>query len=214
MHKMFLSGVSSNTSSFTTRNKHKDQHKWPEGSWTFCQPLTGLTEIAQLRGPDRDGFYTKMRPRDMRGGSDGSGFLGSGDSGKSEGFSSSGEDCARYLGGPIRSYTGKAMASTLLEVVVRPPIDVNIETAGEIEEMDWENIENILTRVVASEKTEEEESEEDKKEEEGKEATDKETTTSSKDSNDPSLNKKMGMEFDDLVVEILKTAKLDYGDPS
>ena len=25
---------------------------------------------------------------------------------------------------------------------------------------------------------------------------------------------KMGMEFDDLVVEILKTAKLDYGDPS
>jgi hypothetical protein len=25
---------------------------------------------------------------------------------------------------------------------------------------------------------------------------------------------KMGMDFDDLVVEILKTAKLDYGDPS
>jgi hypothetical protein len=24
----------------------------------------------------------------------------------------------------------------------------------------------------------------------------------------------MGMEFDDLVIEILKTAKLDYGDPS
>ena len=180
-----------------TYNKHKDQHKWPEGSWTFCQPLTGLTEIAQLRGPDRDGFYTKMRPRDVRGGSDGSGFLGSGDSGKSEGYSSSGEECTRYLGGPVRSYTGKAMASTLLEVVVRPPIDVNIETAGEIEEMDWKDIESILTRVVASEKTEEELKEDDDEEEE---ATDKETATisESNDSNDPSLNKKMGMEFENV----------------
>ena len=40
------------------------QHKWPEGSWTIIQPLTGLIEIAQLR-LDRDGFYTKMRPRDF-----------------------------------------------------------------------------------------------------------------------------------------------------
>jgi len=183
----------------TTHNKHKDQHKWPEGSWTFCQALTGLTEIAQLRGPDRDGFYTKMRPRDLRGGSDGSGFLGSGDSGKSERYSSSGEECVRYLGGPIRSYTGKAMASTLLEVVVRPPIDVNIETAGEIEEMDWKYIESILTRVVASEKTDEELKEDDCDEEIEVTDASKETTMSdSNDSNDLSLNKKMGMEFENV----------------
>ena len=141
-----------------------------------------------------------MRPRDLRGGSDGSGFLGSGDSGKSEGYSSGGEEAQRYLGGPIRSYTGKAMASTLLEVVVRPPIDVNIETAGEIEEIDWKDIENILTRVVSPEKTDAEiEGERDEEEEEASD-TSKETATisSSNDSNDPSLNKKMGMEFENV----------------
>ncbi|KAL7531723.1 hypothetical protein ACHAXR_004195, partial [Thalassiosira sp. AJA248-18] len=175
------------------------QHKWPEGSWTFCQPLTGLTEIAQLRGPDRDGFYTKMRPRDVRGGGDGSGFLGAGDNGKSEGYSSGGEGCVKYLGGPVRSYTGKAMKSTLLEVVVRPPIDVNIEAAGVFEEMDWESIESILTRVVASEKAEEGEIEEEK--EDDVSGANKEATVASSTStinSSETLNKKMGMEFENV----------------
>ena len=142
-----------------------------------------------------------MRPRDLRGGSDGSGFLGSGDSGKSEGYSSSGEEAQRYLGGPIRSYTGKAMASTLLEVVVRPPIDVNIETAGDIEEMDWEDIESILTRVVTPEKTDEEidgDKEEEEKEEEAIDSKETATISERKDNDDPQLNKKMGMEFENV----------------
>lgn len=181
------------------------QHKWPEGSWTIIQPLTGLIEIAQLR-LDRDGFYTKMRPRDVRGGGDGSGFLGSGDS-ESKGYSSSGEECVRYLGGPFRSYTGKAMKSSLLEVVVRPPIAVNVETAGVVEEMDWESISSVLTRVLESEKVKEEEdsAEEKKSESDTAQSSESAETSTSKGSNsitasasEGGLNKKMGMEFENV----------------
>jgi hypothetical protein len=44
------------------------QHKWPEGSWTVLQPLTGVIEVSQLRGPDGDGYYVPTRPKDLRGG--------------------------------------------------------------------------------------------------------------------------------------------------
>ena len=177
------------------------QHKWPEGSWTMLQPLTGLIEIAQLRGPDRDGFYTKMRPRDLRGGGDGSGFLGSGDAESQGGHSSSGEDCVKYLGGPLRSYTGKAMKSTLLEVVVRPPIDVNIDTHWNVEQFDWNGIENVLTRVVASEKEDDEDESLDVHHKEGTSDTNKSPSLESSSATSPSegpLNKKMGMEFENV----------------
>jgi len=177
------------------------QYKWPEGSWTICQPLTGLTEVAQLRGPDRDGYYTKMRPRDIRGGGDGSGSLASGSSEGADGYSTSGEASVKYLGGPLRSYTGKAMKSTMLEVVIRPPIDVNIQTSGAVEELDWERLEKVLTRVVKP--VEEESSEEE--EEEGSESDTKSSDTSDTSSNDAnnstsvgSLNKKLGMEFENV----------------
>ncbi len=75
-----------------------------------------------------------MRPRDIRGGGDGSGALGSGGGGgggsgpreevisssskvdttNDKSYSTSGESCVRYLGGPMRSYTGKAMRSAIL----------------------------------------------------------------------------------------------------
>jgi len=183
------------------------QHKWPEGSWTMVQPLTGLTEVAQLRGPDRDGYYSKMRSRDLRGGGDGSGFLGSGSSDEDgEGYSTSGEVCVRYLGGPLRSYTGKAMESTVLEVVVRPPIDVNIEASGEIEELDWEGVDNVFTRVVAKSEEEIEEEEESERVDEAEQETSSPAKSAAGAAmNKPAsssvgggLNRKLGMEFENV----------------
>ena len=140
------------------------QWKWTEGSWIVVQPLTGQTEVAQLRGPDRDGYYKKMQSRDLRGGSDGGNAFGAtnnADKNDEETYSSSGEACVKYLGGPLRSYSGKAMQSTALEVVIRPPIttlEEDIKATGTIEQLDWEVVERILTRVDlhASEESEEE----------------------------------------------------------
>ncbi len=174
-------------------------------------------EIAQLRGPGRDGYYTKMRPRDIRGGGDGSGALGSGGGcegissgispreevvsststvdGKNKSYSTAGEGCVRYLGGPLRSYTGKAMRSAILEVTVRPPIEVNIDAAGVIEELPWTCVEDAFTRVVVMQPTPEEETEDEK------------SDIASGTYNEPNssnslprggLNKKLGMEFENV----------------
>ena len=175
------------------------QHKWPEGSWTIVQPLTGLTEVAQLRGPDRDGFYSKMRPRDIRGGGDGSGSLGAGPTEGAEGYSTAGESCVKYLGGPLRSYTGKAMKSAMLEVVVRPPIEVNVDATGTVEDLEWESVESVLTRVAQSEV--EESLEEKEKEGSGDPNRAKGALVSSDANNTTSstgLNQKLGMEFDNV----------------
>ncbi len=40
------------------------------------QPLTGVIKVLQMRG-DTDGYYVATRPRDLRGGGDGSGMIGS-----------------------------------------------------------------------------------------------------------------------------------------
>jgi len=174
------------------------QYKWTEGSWTIVQPLTGLIEIAQLKGPDRDGFYNKMRPRDLRGGGDGKTF-GSG-AGDGEGYSSGGEAGAKFLGGPLRSYTGKAMQSTLLEIVVRPPIttlEADIKAIGRIEELNWESVDNVLTRVVEPEKVSEEEAEDS----DGNASSTPKSSIPTDENNKPpaaSLNKKLGMEFENV----------------
>ena len=179
------------------------QGKWPEGSWTIAQPLIGLTEVAQLRGPDRDGYYSKMRSRDVRGGGDGSGSLGSGASEGAEGYSTAGETCIKYLGGPMRSFTGKAQKSCMLEVVVRPPIDVNIEATGAIEELKWESVASVLTRVVPKEESSEEEDTDD----DGSEIVKSDATSATNTNNGASsnstassggLNKKLGMDFDNV----------------
>ena len=86
--------------------------RWPTGAWAVVRALTGVAEIAMLRGPNRDGFYTKATKKDLRGGGDGSLAGGTG----------GGEDCVKYVGGAFRSYSGKSGKTTLLEVVVRPPI--------------------------------------------------------------------------------------------
>ncbi|CAJ1945629.1 unnamed protein product [Cylindrotheca closterium] len=87
--------------------------RWPTGAWAIVRSLTGVAEIAMLRGPNRDGFYTKATKKNLRGGGDGT--LAGGSAG-------GGEDCIKYVGGALRSYAGKSGKTTLLEVVVRPPI--------------------------------------------------------------------------------------------
>eukprot|EP00978_Attheya_sp_CCMP212_P034345 scaffold143509_cov51-Attheya_sp.AAC.1 len=71
--------------------------RWPTGSWSIVKALQGLAEICMLRGPDRSGMYKKATSKKLRGGGDGS--LGGG-------ASTAGQDCLKYVGGPIRSYRG------------------------------------------------------------------------------------------------------------
>ena len=167
------------------------EKSWPEGSWCVLKPLTGLVEIAKLRGPDRDGFYKKLSPRDLRGGGDGSGSVGGGTA-QAEGYSTSGEEAIKLLGGPMRGYTGKAVKSTLLEIVVRPPIEVNVDSVGTIEELEWSDVERVLTKAVPVDTSEEEE-EESAETEDTPKATVESSQTSSEGSTN--LNEKMGLEF-------------------
>ena len=160
-----------------------------------------------------------MRPRDIRGGGDGSGALGSGWGGGGSGpreevisssskvdttndkpYSTSGESCVRYLGGPMRSYTGKAMRSAILEVTVRPPIDVNIDAAGVIGELSWDSVEDVFTRVVIVQSPPEEDVEEEKVEMASGTSipSEKGNPTSSSTSAGGGLNKKLGMEFENV----------------
>ena len=89
------------------------RQRWPTGAWAVVRALTGVAEIAMLRGPNRDGLYTKATKKALRGGGDGT--LAGGTAG-------GGEDCVKYVGGAFRSYSGKSGRTTLLEVSVRPPV--------------------------------------------------------------------------------------------
>ena len=99
----------------------------------------------------------------------------------------------------MRSYTGKDMQSTLLEVLVRPPIttlEVDVKATGAVEELDWETVDNVLTRVVELEEVPDEE------EKENGDKLSSSNDDSSGENNKPSsaaagvgLNKKLGMEF-------------------
>ena len=107
------------------------------GSWTMLKALTGVVEIAMLR-ENRDGGYKKSTKKDLRGGSDGS--FGGG------GVALSGEDCIKYVGGPLRSYMGKSGNGVLLELVVRPPISVDSDLDG-IQSLE-DNIDEYLSIVI------------------------------------------------------------------
>ncbi len=71
----------------------------------MLKALTGVVEIAMLR-ENRDGGYKKAIKKDLRGGTDGS-FGG--------GVALTGQDCIKYVGGPMRSYMGKSGNSVLIE---------------------------------------------------------------------------------------------------
>jgi len=178
----------------------RQMHKWPEGSWTILQPLTGLTQVAKLRGPSSEGFYTSISPRDVRGGGDGDTF-GS----QNTDHSTAGEACIKYLGGPLRGYTGKAVMSTLLEIVVRPPIttlEKDSESTGAIEELDFGLVEKVLAKVESvSDKVEEDESPQEVMGSLNHQVqASAETSNMDKDSSQLSngLYQKLGMEFENV----------------
>lgn len=168
------------------------------------QPLIGQIEVAQLRGPDRDGFYKKMRSRDLRGGGDGNTFgssvaVADGDAAN---YSTAGEACVKYLGGPMRSYTGKGMKSCMLEVVIRPPITTledDIQATGTVEQVEWESVTSILAK--AKEKSEEPEEESDNISDKSTSAdafmSNNEASTS-KPATANNLNEKLGMDFENV----------------
>jgi len=87
--------------------------RWPTGSWAIVRALTGMAEMNLMRGPDRDGFFKKATTSKLRGGGDGT--LGGGASGR-------GEDCVKYVGGALRSYSGVGGKTMILETVIRPPM--------------------------------------------------------------------------------------------
>ncbi|KAL7581007.1 hypothetical protein ACA910_005816 [Epithemia clementina (nom. ined.)] len=156
--------------------------RWPGGSWAIVKTLTGMAEISAVTGPDRDGNYKVKTSRALRGGSDGS--LGGGQS-------SAGENCVKYVGGPLRRYAGKYGKPVLLEVVVRPPIGLEEEdTTTPTEPI--ENLEKMLSIVPM--------------ELEMEDAADSDTAEKEKQSNGVNgqqqqqkhLGTKMGMSFDQV----------------
>lgn len=87
--------------------------RWPTGSWAIVRALTGMAEVNLLRGPDRDGFYKKATTAKLRGAGDGT--LGGGSGGR-------GEDCVKYVGGALRSYSGAGGKTMIIEVAIHPPM--------------------------------------------------------------------------------------------
>jgi len=121
--------------------------QWPTGSWAIVKPLMGITEVSMLRSPDRrTGEYKKATTKQLRGGSDGS--LGGG-------AATLGDKCIKYIGGPLRSYEGKSGSTVVLEMVIRPPINTDIDMTG-TGEMEVGNIDEILTIVGKETETESE----------------------------------------------------------
>ena len=123
--------------------------RWPTGAWAIVRSLTGVAEVAMLRGPNRDGLYTKATKKALRGGGDGT---------LSGGTAGGGEDCVKYVGGALRSYSGKSGKTSLLEVVVRPPIgkgtlDGDGQDSATMQHL--ENPENFLKVVIPGLDTEE-----------------------------------------------------------
>lgn len=151
--------------------------RWPTGSWAVIRTLTGVVEIAMLRGPNRDGIYTKATQKDLRGGGDGT--LAGGSAG-------GGEDCVKYVGGALRSYSGKSGKTTLLEVVVRPPIGKEQSDGDGHDSEDMERLETpdeFLTIAVAGAKEDDAEKEEAH-------------STGNENDKPKHLGTKMGMDFD------------------
>jgi hypothetical protein len=151
--------------------------RWPTGAWAVVRALTGVAEIAMLRGPNRDGIYTKATKKDLRGGGDGS--LAGGSAG-------GGEESVKYVGGALRSYSGKSGKTTLLEIVVRPPIGKEQSDGDGQDSNDMEQLEtpvDVLAVAIAGAdaKNEEEEEEHD---------------TGGKEDKPKHLGTKMGMDFE------------------
>ncbi len=167
--------------------------RWPTGSWAVLKALTGVAEVAMLR-QDRDGNFKKMptTKKDLRGGSDGSLGLGSGGGGKGKNAlpanAMGGEDCIKYVGGPLRCYSGKSQRTLLLELVIRPPSTVVDATMND-NTMDWpaEKMDEILDIYIPEPEVEEEQDEEENSETKEHESAQTQAQN---------LGKKLGMDFE------------------
>lgn len=145
----------------------------PSGSWAIVKTLIGVAEIASLSGPDRDGRFKKRTTKDLRGGSDGS---------LAGGKSTGGLDSIKYVGGPLRSYMGKAGKTVLLELVVKPPIAGLDENAYKEDLKKLDSIDKMLSIVEAKPEPEPEPT--------------KEAPTPSSKETAKHLGNSMGMSFD------------------
>ncbi len=116
------------------------EHKgrWCTGSWSVLKALTGVVEVALLR-EDRNGNKRKVQPKRLRGGSDSSYSkigAGAGNFG--------GEDCVKYVGGPLRSYEAKSDRTILLEMVIRPPVSSEDDSQIYLSFPDLQNLHEVL----------------------------------------------------------------------
>lgn len=164
--------------------------RWPTGSWTIIKALTGVVEVAMLK-EDRDGNLSKRTTKDLRGGSDGSFGLASG-AGAGANGAIGGEDCIKYVGGPLRSYMGKSDRTILLEVVVRPPISVEDENQV-IEEWPRERLNEVIDIFVPPEPS----PEDDDMEDDEKVAVDVQEDISGQEQVQ-NLGNKLGMNFENV----------------
>ncbi|KAL7477340.1 hypothetical protein ACHAW6_003151 [Cyclotella cf. meneghiniana] len=102
-----------------------------------------------------DRTHEDFTPRNIQGGSNANDVF----SPSKERYSTAGEESIKYLGGPLRSYTGKARQLTLLEVVIQPPIttvEKDVEATGCIEELCSERAGNVLARIERVDKSDNE----------------------------------------------------------
>ena len=160
--------------------------RWPGGSWAVVKTLTGMAEISPVSGPDRNGNFKVRTSRALRGGSDGS--LGAGQS-------SAGEECVKYVGGPLRRYSGKYGKTVLLEVVIRPPIGLEEEeTTSTFPMQPIENLEKVLSIVPAELEMQQKEAESGTN---GEEKADENLSKAIKEQK-THLGNKMGMSFDQV----------------
>ena len=174
------------------------RHRWPTGSWSVVKPLVGVAEVAMLRGPNRDGLYTKSTAKDLRGGGDGS-FLGGGggtsNADGDKGVSTGGEDCVKYVGGPLRSYESKSGKTVVLEVTIRPPIsaetfgdDGDLSDVVELEDA----VEEYLSVVVETDDEEVEEINNDS----AQASSDSESVANEEEPSKLSLGDRLGLTFE------------------
>ena len=163
---------------------HQHETRWCTGSWSVLKALTGVVEVAMLR-EDRNGNKKKVQPKRLRGGSDGSfSKLGAG------GGNFGGEDCIKYVGGPLRSYEAKSDRTILLEIVIRPPVSAEDDSQIYHSFPDLQNLHEVLDIFI------EEPEEEQLKEEEQVEEN---LSAKQQVQKQLSLGDQLGLNLDDQV---------------
>lgn len=131
-----------NLYAFSSNSQYQKRH--PTGSWTILKALTGVVEIAMMR-EDRNGNYKKSTKKDLRGGFDPFYQLGKSNTPNAlDSMAIGGEECIKYVGGPLRSYMGKSQRNILLELVIRPPgNEISFDTS---DDNTWDI--NCLEKIV------------------------------------------------------------------